>query len=68
MTMREKLSKGYVKPKRKLGGTTQFLEIIMQSSKIQSNVWCFFFQIEALSSLKNACLPVIFFMDTKSTC
>ena len=28
----------------------------------------FFFQIEALLSLKNAWLPPIFFLDTKSTC
>ena len=28
----------------------------------------FFFQIEALLSLKNACLPPISFSDTKSTC
>ena len=27
----------------------------------------FFFQIEALLSLKNAWLPQIFFLDTKST-
>ena len=27
-----------------------------------------FFQIEALLSLKNAWLPQIFFLDTKSTC
>ena len=28
----------------------------------------FFFQIEALLSLKNAWLPPIFILDTKSTC
>ena len=49
------LSKGYWNPKRKLGVTTHFLEIIkatitciLKSSKIQSNVWRFFSQIEAL--------------------
>ena len=34
-------------------------------------VFCFFFsflQIDALLSLKNARLPPIFFLDTKSTC
>ena len=29
--------------------------------------FCFFFLIEAFLSLKNAWLPPIFFMDTKST-
>ena len=41
-------------------------KIILNSSEIQSNVWRFF-QIEALLSLKNAWLPPIFFLDTKST-
>ena len=36
---------------------------------MQGNVWrFFFFQIEALASLKNARLPQIFFPDTKRTC
>ena len=42
--------------------------IILKSSKMQSNVWHFFFLIEALLSLKNVWLPPIFFLDTKSTC
>ena len=68
------LSMGYWNPERKLGVVEAFLEIIKQqliilkSSKIQSNVLRFFFQIEALLSLKNAWLPPIFFLDTKRTC
>ena len=54
--------------------------IILKKDKIQDSVWrflfvvvvfvfsCFFFQIEALLSLKNAWLPQILFLDTKSTC
>ena len=41
--------------------------IILKNTKIQSNVWLFFSQIEAFLSLKNAWLPQIFFSDTKST-
>ena len=49
---KEGLSKGYGNPKRKLGVTTHFLEIIKQltvilkSSKIQSNVWNLFFKLK----------------------
>ena len=42
------LSKGCWNPKRKLGVTTHLLRIIKQ----QNNVWDFFFQAEALFSLK----------------
>ena len=64
------LSKGYGNPKRKLEVTTHFLDIMKQqlfqkNSKILYGV---FFQIEALLSLKNALLPPIFFLDSKSTC
>ena len=52
------LSMVYWNPERKLGVAGHFLEVIKQqiiilnNSKIQSNVWGFF-QIEALLSLKN---------------
>ena len=43
-------------------------QLFKKNSKIQSNVWrVFFFQIEALLSLKNVWLPQKFFLDTKST-
>ena len=48
--------------KEYLGVTTHFSEIltvskiILKHSKMQSNVWFFFFQIEALLSLKSAWL------------
>ena len=45
--------------------------ILLKISKIQSNVQVysnFFFQIEALLSLKNAWLSPVFFLDAKSTC
>ena len=58
---------------KKIGGNHAFFRdnkatIILNNSKIQSNVLRFFFQIEALLFLKNARLPQIFFLDTKSTC
>ena len=66
------LSKGYGSPKRKLGVTTHLLEIIQQQlfqKAVTYKARCgVFFQIEALLSLKNAWLPPIFFLDTKSTC
>ena len=37
-------------------------------AKMQSNVWHLFSQIKALVSLKNAWLPQIFFLGTKSIC
>ena len=38
-----------------------------KSSNTQSNVWSFFFQMEAFVSLKNEWLSPSFFLDTKST-
>ena len=73
MTMREKqiLLRAVEIQKENWGNHAFFRDneatIILKSSKIQGNVWRFFFQIEALS-LKNAWLPQIFFLDTKSTC
>ena len=74
MTMQGKqiLTRAIEIQKKKLGVITFFFRdneatIILKNSKIQSNVWGFF-QIEALFSLKNAWLPLIFFLDTKSTC
>ena len=60
------LSKGHRNPKRKLGVTTHFLEL--KNVKYKAMYGVFFFQIEALLSLKNAWLSLIFFLDTKSTC
>ena len=74
MTMREKqILVRAIEIQKENGGKHTFFKdkrakIILKSSKIQSNVWRFFFQIEALVSLKNAWLPPIFFLDTKSTC
>ena len=67
------LSKGYRNPKRKLGVTTHFSEIIKATiilKRIVKNkaMYGVFFQIEALLSMKNAWLPQNFFLDTKSTC
>ena len=58
------LGMGYWNPERKLGVAGHFT---LKSSKMQSNAWDFFFQIEALLSLKNARLPPILFLDAKST-
>ena len=51
---------------KEIGGTHAFFRdnqatIIQKSSKIQGNVWHFCFHIEALLSLKQAWLPLIFF-------
>ena len=66
------LSKGYLNAKRKLGVTTHFLEIINQQlfkkTVKYKAMYGVFFQIEALLSVKNAWLPQLFFLDTKSTC
>ena len=73
MTMRGKqILARAIEIQEKIGGTTHFLEIIiattaLKSSKIQSNIW-FFSQIEASLPLKNAWLPQMFFLDTKSIC
>ena len=65
------LSKGYGNPERKLGVTTHFLEIIkqqlFQKTVKYKAMYGIFSQIEALLSLKNAWLPLIFSLDTKST-
>ena len=63
-----------LKSKKKIVGNRAFSRdnkatSVLKSSKIQSHVWCLFFvKIEAFLSLKNAWLPTIFFLDTKSTC
>ena len=66
------LGKGYWNPKRKLGGNHAFLEIIKQqlfSKVVKYKEMCgVSFQIEAFLALKNAWLPLIFYLDTKSTC
>ena len=77
MTLREKqiLARAIENPKRKLGVTTHFLEIIKQQIIVLASInlkykaiYGIFFQIEALLSLKNAWLPPIFILDTKNTC
>ena len=68
------LGKGYYNTKRKLGVTMPFLEAIKQQLLFQEAVKykamysIFFLPIEALLSLKNAWLPPVFILDTKSTC
>ena len=80
MTMREKQItwKGLLESKKKIGGNHAFLEISKQQLfeiavkyKAMYGVFLFFFfffQIDALLSPKNAWLPPIFFLDSKSTC
>ena len=66
-------NKGYWNPKRKLVIAGHLLEIIKQQlfwffGLFLFCFYCFVSQIEALLSLKNARLPPIFFLNTKSTC
>ena len=61
-----------------IGGSHAFLEVILKATiilnKKQKTEKCktmydvFFFQVEVLSSLKNAWLPQIVSSDTNSTC
>ena len=43
-------------------------QYFIKEVKYQKMYGVFFFEIEALLSLKNTWLPAIFFLDTKSTC
>ena len=73
MTIREKpiLAKTLRIQNENWGLTTHFLEIIKEqlfskkAVKYKTMSGVFFFQIEALLSLKNAWLPPIFFWDKK---
>ena len=74
LNMREKqILTSVIEIKKKIGGNHAFFEdnlstIFGKSFNIQSNVWRSFPFIEAQLSLKNAWLPPIFFLDTKSIC
>ena len=82
MAMREKqITAGAIGIQKENWGNHAFFRdnlatITLQNSKIQSNVWrfflsfffFFFLQIEGLLSQKNAWLPQIFILETKSTC
>ena len=64
-----------MKSKKKIGGNHAFfLEIIKQQLFLKAVKYkamydgFFFFQIEVLLALKNAWLPPIFFLYTKSSC
>ena len=73
--MREKqILARLLESRKKIGGNHAFFRdnlqtiILKSAKKLKQCMAFFFYQIEALLSLKNSCLPPIFFLNTKNTC
>jgi len=66
------LSKGYQTPERKFGVTTYFSEIIeLKFGKKLPYILCIltlFYNYGCLVVLKNAGLPIFFFLDSNNSC
>jgi len=62
------LNQGYQNPKRKLGVTTHFSEIIEHKRKKKMPFKAFFRIMVAYLFMKNAWLPTFFFLDSNNLC
>ena len=69
LNMQEKqILTSVIKIQKKIWGRWLINNICKKAVKWKAIYDVFFFQTEAWLSLKNAWLPPIFFLDTKSTC